>query len=70
MLVSMLYYYFTKKQGGKWDTIGSASPNGLKIVLILLAEAKTIYMQIPIIEVGEPSFEGLFAKSRPVILFQ
>ena len=59
-----------EEQGSKENTIGSAGPSGLEVVLTLLAKTVIIHMQVFIIEIGEPSFEGLFARTRPVILFQ
>ena len=59
-----------EEQSGKWDAVGSARPSGLKVVLTLLAEAVAVHVQVPIIEVWEPSFERLFARARLVILFQ
>ena len=60
----------TKEQGGKWDMIGSAGLSSLKIIFTLLAEAIAIHVQVIIIEVEKLSFKRLFAKTRPVILFQ
>ena len=36
----------------------------------MLTEAIAIHVLVPIIEFEEPSFERLFAKDKPVILFQ
>ena len=58
-----------EKQGDKLDAVGPAGPSGLEIVLTLLAKAVVIYVQVSIIEVGESSFERLFIRARPVILF-
>ena len=70
MLVLMLYYWPTEEQSGKWDSFGSAGSSGFEVVFTLLAEAVAIYVRVPIIEVEKPSLERLFAKARPVILFQ
>ena len=59
-----------EKQSGKWDAFRSAGSSGLEVVLTLLAEAVAVHVRVFIIEVGEPSFERLFARARPVILFQ
>ena len=48
---------------------GETRQQGLKMVLTLLAEAIAIHVQFPIIEVEKPSFERLFARTKPVILF-
>lgn len=69
MLVSMLYYCPIEERGEKWDLISSAGLSSPKIILTLLVEAITIYVQVSIIKVGKPSFEGLLARTRSVILF-
>lgn len=69
MLVPMLYYYFTKKQGNKWDTVGPADPSGFKLIFILLAKTIATNIQVTIIEIKELSFEELFARTNSVILF-
>ena len=69
MLVLILNYCFTEKRDGKKNTVMLTYPSSLKIVLILLAEVVAIYVQVFIIEFRELSFKGLFAKTRPVILF-
>ena len=70
MLMAILYYQPTEEQSGKWDAVRSAGSSGLEVVLTLLAEAVAVYVQVPIIEVGELSFEKLFVRARLVILLQ
>ena len=70
ILVLTLYYWLAEEQSGKWDAVGSAGPTGLEVVFTLLTKAIVVYVQVPIIEFGKPSFERLFARARPVILFQ
>ena len=65
-----LYNCPTKKQSGEKDMVGPACLCGLEIIFILLAKAIAIHVQITIIEVGKLGFEGLFARIRPMILFQ
>lgn len=65
MLVPTLYYCLAEEQSGEWNGVKSASPSGLEIILKLLVEAVAIHMQVLKIEVGELSFEGLFAKTGP-----
>ena len=69
MLVPMLYYWPAEERSSKWDVVGSADPGNLKVVLTLLAEAVAVHVWVSIIEVEKPSFERLFAKAKPVILF-
>ena len=50
--------------------VGSAYPSCLEMALILLTETVAIHVQVLIIEVGKPSFKGLFLRIRPMIMFQ
>ena len=59
-----------EEQSGKWNGVGPAGLSGLKVILTLLIEAIAVHVQVFIIEVGKPSFERLFARTKPVILFQ
>ena len=70
ILVPILNYCPKKKRGGKWDAVRSAGPSNIEMVLTLLTEAVAIFVQVSMIEIRESSFEGLFAKTKPVILFQ
>lgn len=70
MMVPTLYNYLMEERDGEWDTVGFASLNNLEIILIVLAKAVAIHMRVTIIKVGKPSLEGLFARTRPVILHQ
>ena len=69
ILVPILYYCLIEERGNKWDMVGSTGFSNLKIILTLLAKAVVIYMQVLIIEIEKPSFEGLFMKTKPMILF-
>ena len=70
ILVPTQYYWPTEEQNGKWNAVGSAGPNGLEVVPTLLTKVVAVHLQVFIIEFEEPSFEGLFARTKPVILFQ
>lgn len=50
--------------------VGPAYPSNLIMVFTLLTKMVAIHVQVPIIEVGKPSFQELFARIRPVILFK
>ena len=58
-----------EKQSSKWDAIESAGPSGLEMVFTLLAEVVAVHVGVSIIEVRELSFERLFTRAKPVILF-
>lgn len=45
-------------------------PSSIKIMFQLLVEVMAIHVQVPIIEIGKPSFERLLTRTRPIILFQ
>lgn len=61
MLVPSLYHRSSEERGGKKNAVRPVSPGGLEVILALLAKAVTIHVRVPVIEVREPSFEGLFA---------
>lgn len=42
-----------QKQSGKKDAIEFVSPNGFKVILILLTKAVVVQVRIPIVEIGE-----------------
>lgn len=73
MLVPLLNYYSAEKRGGKKDLVGPVSPNGFKVIFILLIELVAIQVQIAIVKVEKLSLEGPFVRSSslgPILLQQ